>query len=130
VHGVPFELRLRPVASAPSQARHLLARWLGHRAGTPRGRDALLVVSELVTNGVIHDGGDDIVVRAEDSVGALTIEVVTTPRGAGAAPFPRPNIEPDEVGRGLAVVAAVCHDVEVHHDSLGRRIVCCSLSLG
>ena len=127
--GVPFELRLRPVASAPSEARQFLRRWLGNRARTPGGRDALLVVSELVTNGVIHDGGDDIVVRAEDGIEALTIEVVTTPRPEGVAPFPRPNVEPDEVGRGMAVVAAVCDDVDVHNDDFGRRIVCCYLTL-
>ncbi len=87
------------------------------------------MVDELVTNGVVHDGGDDIVVRAEDGIGAVTIEVITTPRAVGAPPFPRPNVEPDEVGRGMAVVAALCQDVDVHNDALGRRIVCCWLKL-
>ena len=59
----------------------------------------------------------------------MTIEVITTPRAVGAPPFPRPNVEPDEVGRGMAVVAALCQDVDVHNDALGRRIVCCWLKL-
>jgi len=88
-----------------------------------------VVVDELVTNGVVHDGGHDIVVRAEDGIAALRIEVVTTPRADGTPPFPRPNVEPDEVGRGMAVVAALCQDVDVHNDVLGRRTVCCWLKL-
>jgi histidine kinase-like protein len=125
-----LELRLAPLPTAPARARRALADWMGARARTKDGQAALVVVDELVMNGVVHDGGDDIVVRAEDGDGAVTIEVVTTPRAAGPPPFPRPNAEPDEVGRGMAVVAALCRDVNVHNDGFGRRIVCCWLTLG
>lgn len=123
-----LELRLAPLPLACSHARHALRAWLGPVAlSTRAGQDALVVVSELVTNGVVHDGGDNIVVRADNVDGCLEIQVVTTPRRPGTAPYPRPNVEPDEIGRGMTLVAAVCQDVQVHNDTVGRRVVTCSV---
>jgi len=125
-----LELRLPPLPSASGEVRHALAAWLGPVAVNTRpGQDALLVATELVTNGVVHDGGDEITVRADKIGGAVQIEVVTTPRRPGTPPYPRPNFDADEVGRGMALVAAVCQDVQVHNDGDGRRVVNCSVKL-
>ncbi len=125
-----LEVRLPPLPLASREGRHALAAWLGPLAlGTQPGQDALVVVSELVTNGVVHDGGDDIVVRADRVDGGVQIQVVTTPRLPGTPPYPRPNLDPDEIGRGMALVAAMCQDVRVHNEADGRRVVDCRLDL-
>jgi len=122
-------LRLPPVPTAPAKARHALAAWLGERAATPEGEDALLVVSELVTNGVVHNGGDEIVVRADDHGGGVDIGVTSTPLpGPGA--FGRRDGDGDGGGRAMAIVAAICGHVHVHNDERGRRVVSCGLTLG
>lgn len=101
----------------------------GQSAGGAGADDALVVVSELVTNGVVHDGGDDIKLRVEEADRCLTIDVVTTPRPEGLPPFPRPTADPNETGRGMTVVAALCQHVVTHNDSSGRRHVTCSIAL-
>jgi hypothetical protein len=99
---------------------------LGERATTSVGQDALVVVTELVTNGVIHNGGDEIVVCAEDHDESVGIWVRTTPLPSGHSPFPRPNVDAAETGRGMAMVAALCRDVRIQNTD-GRRVVTCEL---
>ena len=123
-------LRLAPVPTAPADARQAVAKWLAAQGTSgPPADDALLVVSELVTNGVIHDGGDHIALRAEHDGRCLTVTVVTTPRRPGVAAYERPAVGPDETGRGLGVVAAVCKDVLTHHQDAGARRTVCRLDL-
>ncbi|MEV5429075.1 SpoIIE family protein phosphatase [Streptomyces sp. NPDC052701] len=103
---------------APGSARALvrtaLADWTGLGApGTEHltdrlAEDALLVVSELVTNAVVHAGtGVELTCRLEET-GALLLEVrdhhpSRAPRGGESDP---PGGEP-EYGRGLRLVAAL-----------------------
>jgi hypothetical protein len=61
----PPELRVPPHCSTPAHARHAVAPWLvATGASSTAADDALVVISELVTNGIIRNGDGDIVVRA------------------------------------------------------------------
>ncbi|MGW5633830.1 SpoIIE family protein phosphatase [Streptomyces sp. NPDC003832] len=102
---------------APGSARALLRAGLAEWAelglpGTERhtGRladDAVLVVSELVTNAVVHAGTDiDLVCRMEEGTGAIVVEVGDhhpgrAPRDGAAEPAQGTA----EYGRGLNLVA-------------------------
>jgi hypothetical protein len=62
-----FERKFRPVLGELPGARGALRAWL-HDVGVDGDdatADVLVVTSELVTNGVFHDGGDLITVRAD-----------------------------------------------------------------
>ncbi|WAZ21654.1 SpoIIE family protein phosphatase [Streptomyces cinnabarinus] len=69
--------------------------------------DTVLVVSELVTNAVVHAGTDvELVCRAEDGTGAIVVEVsdrhpARAPRDGAA----EPAHGTPEYGRGLSLVA-------------------------
>jgi signal transduction histidine kinase len=69
--------------------------------------DALLVMSELVSNAVRHSGGgvgDVIRVDASERDGLLTLSV-TDPGTSGATPRLRPHAPDESGGLGLSIVA-------------------------
>jgi serine phosphatase RsbU (regulator of sigma subunit)/anti-sigma regulatory factor (Ser/Thr protein kinase) len=70
--------------------------------------DALVVVSELVTNAVVHAGTDvDVVLRMEET-GALVVEATDQhPSRAPRSTDPEPPHDCAEYGRGLRLVAAL-----------------------
>jgi anti-sigma regulatory factor (Ser/Thr protein kinase) len=83
-------------------------------------------VSELVTNGVIHDGGDDIVVRARIEDEQIRLEVLTADGPSG----PAANLRPEgETGRGIFIVASVTGGLEIEEAGPGRRRVTCRVPL-
>ncbi|MEU9732746.1 SpoIIE family protein phosphatase [Streptomyces sp. NPDC048002] len=102
---------------APGSARALLRAGLAAWAeldlpGTERHTDrlvddAVLVVSELVTNAVVHAGTDvELVCRMEEGTGAIVVEVGD--RHPGRAPrdgAAEPDRGTPEYGRGLGLVA-------------------------
>ncbi|MFH9977750.1 SpoIIE family protein phosphatase [Streptomyces sp. NPDC017179] len=103
-------------ALAPGAARALLraalTEWtdLGFEIGERLADDTLIVVSELVTNAVVHAGTDvELTCRLEPETGACVVEVCDhhpsrAPRDHGsAAPHETP-----EYGRGLRLIAALC----------------------
>jgi anti-sigma regulatory factor (Ser/Thr protein kinase) len=77
------------------------------RAGVAaaRQRDALLIVSELVTNAIEHGSGerDEIEVAWTLSSGTLRVAVIDAARGAGRPVTLTPNEERPR-GRGLHIV--------------------------
>ncbi|MEV5318263.1 ATP-binding SpoIIE family protein phosphatase [Streptomyces sp. NPDC052687] len=101
---------------APGAARRLLRtalrEWadLGLPGADRAGEDAAVVVSELVTNAVVHAGTDvDLVCRLEPDTGALVVEISDrhpsrAPRDGAADP----GHGTPEYGRGLRLVAALC----------------------
>ncbi|MEU9172777.1 SpoIIE family protein phosphatase [Streptomyces sp. NPDC048420] len=117
---------------APGSARALLRGALTEWAelGLPgaefltdrQGDDAVVVVSELVTNAVVHAGTDvELSCRLEARTGGLVVEVLDHhpsraprwgPPGAGEPPNesgrgPEPSYGTPEYGRGLRLVAAL-----------------------
>jgi anti-sigma regulatory factor (Ser/Thr protein kinase) len=105
---VPMEISTRFAlnARAPGAARH----WLDQLAGVlPGGRldDLRLVVSELVTNSVIHSdspGPDRVDVKVQVLPDRVHVEVVDFGRGFVAGVKRGP---PDEGGRGLAILQGI-----------------------
>lgn len=71
--------------------------------------DAVVVVSELVTNAVVHAGTDvELVCRLEAETGALVVEVLDHhPSRAPRDGSPEPPYGTPEYGRGLRLVAAL-----------------------
>lgn len=96
----PAELLLPASTQAPAAARAFL-----RRSGCPEHAldlldDALLLVSELVTNSVLH-GGPPIVLQVECDSEALRVRVRD---GSPALPRPRVAGVDAEGGRGMTLV--------------------------
>ena len=110
-------LRVDSVPDAVPRAR----RWIAERlAGTPAedvAADAELVVSELVTNALLH-GSAPVVVRV--AVGeTVRIEVSDGSRTAPMRPLARPDAM---TGRGLALVAALARGWGVEPENGGKVV--------
>jgi two-component sensor histidine kinase len=113
----PLRVELDNSDRAPGRARRILEPWLG---GLDCGEDvaegALIVVSELVTNAVMHTATDAVVVATFDDQ-RLRLEVHDgDPRGpvtlAGAAAG----------GFGMTIVAALCDAWGWEPTRLGKRV--------
>lgn len=101
-----FELAAHPGSVA--QARHLTrARLSGWAVSDDTCDTAVLVVSELVTNAIVHSASARVVCELHDGDDLVRIAV----RDEGCAPdepHPSPQRPDEEHGRGLLLVAAVC----------------------
>lgn len=91
--------------------------------GRERSRDdVLLVVSELVTNAIVHTASSHVVCELHDDDDRLRIAV----RDEGCAPGrPRANLrqQPEEEhGRGLLLVDALCHAWGAHEHGPGLLV--------
>jgi len=124
---VPLHCSFPPSPIAPSKARRATVAWLSDRGVPASAVDAaLIVVSELVANGVLHGGDDDVGLRLDIEGDEVCIEVTTAPAAPGAVPVRR---EPHEAGRGLTMVAACCDGVDVALDDVGNRRVSCRIAM-
>ncbi|MER6471970.1 ATP-binding protein [Streptomyces collinus] len=103
-----FELPALPpaVGTARRVVRDLLTVW--GVAETVRD-DAALVLSELVTNALVHAAGERVVCRVRHGVDRVRLEIEDQNRGR-ALPFPRKPGPDDQNGRGLFLVAALSDD--------------------
>jgi anti-sigma regulatory factor (Ser/Thr protein kinase) len=121
-----FERRFPPVPAELPPVRAALRAWL-HDVGVD-GEDAtadvLVVTSELLTNGVYHDGGDLITLRAERRPRDVSIEVTTVDHLPGRHPTYRDVEDSFEGGRGLAIVHALSHDYRVVRQDHERVTAC------
>ncbi|MER6124711.1 ATP-binding protein [Streptomyces sp. NPDC001795] len=101
-----FELPAHP--SSVAQARRLTrARLSGWAVCDDTCDTATLVVSELVTNAIVHTAGEHVVCELQDEDDLVRIAV----RDEGCAPGePHPVAQrpEEEHGRGLLLVAALC----------------------
>ncbi|WP_055491726.1 ATP-binding protein [Streptomyces sp. TP-A0356] len=101
-----FELAAHP--SSVARARRLTrARLSGWAVGEDTCDTAALVVSELVTNAIVHTAGEHVVCELHDQGDLVRIAV----RDEGCAPgepHPAPRGPEEEHGRGLLLVAALC----------------------
>lgn len=101
-----LRLRLRCDATAPALARRALAKLTAIEAIRD---DALLVVSELATNAVLHSGSlpeETVEVRADLVPAGLRIEVIDQGRSR-STPAPREANPLVPGGMGLRVVEAL-----------------------
>jgi anti-sigma regulatory factor (Ser/Thr protein kinase) len=95
-----LNLALASSTDAPKQARQAISELLARSGRTDLGADATVLVSELVTNAVLHAGGPITISAYLDST--LRVEVHDT----DTHPLPalrRPSAS-DKTGRGLHLV--------------------------
>ncbi|MFJ9857040.1 ATP-binding protein [Streptomyces albogriseolus] len=116
-----FELAAHPGSAA--QARRLArARLTGWSVCEDTCDTAALVVSELVTNAIVHTASSRVVCELHDGDDLLRIAV----RDEGCAPGrPRANTrqQPEEEhGRGLLLVDALCHAWGAHEHGPGLLV--------
>jgi anti-sigma regulatory factor (Ser/Thr protein kinase) len=124
-----FERKFPPQSAELPPARAALRAWLHHAGvdGEDAASDVLVVSSELVTNGVLHDGGDLITLRADRQDGDVSIEVTTVDHRPGQHPTYRDVDDSAEGGRGLDIVHALTHGYRVvRHDN--ERVTACQVS--
>ena len=103
----PRQERELPVSrEAPAQAREFLRGATCAEHHSEVLDDAVLMVSELVTNSVLH-GGPPVVVAVDCTEDSLQVRVRD---GSSELPAPRDAEQTDESGRGLALVAEMSAD--------------------
>lgn len=123
--GRSAELTLPARSTSPARARRFvestLAEW-----GVDGGDDAVLVVSELVTNGLLHARTPMTVRLADDAQGSVRLSV--SDGSARALEERRFSIE-SGTGRGLRLLASLAAEWGVEwHD--GGKTVWCRIPLG
>jgi anti-sigma regulatory factor (Ser/Thr protein kinase) len=115
----PRAERELPVSrEAPTLAREFLrnATCVEHHSEVLE--DAVLLVSELVTNSVLH-GGPPVVVAVDCTGDELQVRVRD---GSPYRPAPREAGDEDESGRGLALVAEMSDDWGVDPEPDGKHV--------
>lgn len=102
-----FELAAHP--GSPAQARRLTrARLTGWSVCEDTCDSAALIVSELVTNAIVHTATDVVVCELHD--GEELVRIAVRDQGcAPGQPQPSPQRGEEEHGRGLFLVDALCH---------------------
>jgi anti-sigma regulatory factor (Ser/Thr protein kinase) len=111
------EVHLNPTPTAPGDARRFVTDVLdGHASIEP----AKLIVSELVTNAVLHGGRDagrvTVVVQRDIGHGRVRLEVSQSKHHG----FLYPDQEPGHLGptgRGLMIVDAIASDWGIDDDT-------------
>jgi anti-sigma regulatory factor (Ser/Thr protein kinase) len=106
-----LEATLPHTNDAPLMARRSLAQWLASALSTQEMDDAELLVTELVTNAVVHGRGK-IILRADLSDERLLIEVID--EGHGFEREVRYHDFDRVGGRGLGIVDTVASRWGIH----------------
>ncbi len=125
--GATSTLRLDHEDSAPARARDAVAEHL-HECGAPASviGDAVLAVSELVTNAVLH-ARPPITLRitctppTDDAAGQVLLEVLD--RTLLRPRRQRPD-DDDEHGRGMNIVEAISSSWGIHRLAQGKSVWC------
>ncbi|MEV0600237.1 ATP-binding protein [Streptomyces sp. NPDC050315] len=111
---LPAEIRWVPAA------RHCVAAVLAQWRFPAADREAAeLVVDELTANAAQH-GRHDMTVHLSLRAGVLRISV--TDSGVPTVPRPTRDNDPDEHGRGLAIVELLAQEVRTSQSPLGRHV--------
>jgi len=112
-----FDVSLEHGPRAPAAARRMTRAALAGRPGWDEDRihEALLVVSELVTNAVVH-ALPPVVLRLQLEPGpGISLRVHVTDGGPGpVAGAATGSVDPDEHGRGLPVIVALTDCSGIH----------------
>jgi anti-sigma regulatory factor (Ser/Thr protein kinase) len=112
-----MRVELTDTDTAPAHARAMVGPWLADLGcGTAFVDDALIVVSELVTNSVLHAASDSVIVVLFDDH-RLRIEV------HDRDPHPPVEIDPSSAGGfGLAIIDALCDSWGWEPTDYGKRV--------
>lgn len=111
MNGESFEQDLPRMRGAPALARRSLSRWLAEDVERDQLRTAELLVSELVTNAVMHGRGK-ITLRAQIDEDRVLVEVID--EGGGFERTLRHGDFDAVGGRGLAIVDAEASRWGIH----------------
>ncbi|GFH39470.1 ATP-binding protein [Streptomyces pacificus] len=99
-------------ASRVAQARRIGAAWLRNVCRVPQGRvdSAEVVISELVSNAIVHGRGSTVGLRLRRTAGQVRLEV--DDRSPSAVPGPQQAGVGAERGRGLWLVKALVDELD------------------
>lgn len=114
------QIRLDATTTSPREARRFVADTLSRWGDDSLVEAAALLVSELVTNAVVHARSDvDVVVDRSGGRAVLRVEVHD-----GSAQRPMPGVFDLEAlsGRGLALIEAMSTRWGVEAHSAGKRV--------
>jgi anti-sigma regulatory factor (Ser/Thr protein kinase) len=112
------ELQLPVSRRAPALAREFLRGSTCAQHHSEVVDDAVLLVSELVTNSILH-GGPPVVVAVDCDEASLQVRVRD---GSPDLPAPRDAARGDENGRGLALVSEMSADWGVDTEGAGKHV--------
>ncbi|MFI1165447.1 ATP-binding protein [Streptomyces sp. NPDC020801] len=116
-HGFPLPHAPGGVGAVRRRVRAVLSGW---NLSAEAADDVLLVVSELVTNALVHARPPAILrLWRVPSAGRGAVHVEVTDQGPAAPPGPSSAPDPDEHGRGLGIVTALSARCGVHTHSGG-----------
>jgi len=121
---VPHEDRLdyTPLARSVTLARRRTARLVTEWGHPALAGDVALVVSELMTNALLHGSLRDRLIRVRITVTGVVLRVeVSDPRGE-RLPSPCPVSDTDQFGRGLLLVGALAHRWGWEPRSVGKTV--------
>jgi CheY-like chemotaxis protein len=118
-------MRLPNDLTSASKARRLVGEWCRDSGLDSIVDDAMLVVSELVTNAVLHARSEP-ELRLIPGVGALRIEVFDD---GESAPDPQLAGDDDEHGRGLLLIAVLSAAWGTEAAPDGRKVVWADLPI-
>ncbi len=115
-----FELAAHP--GSPAQARRLTrARLTGWSVCADTCDTAALVISELVTNAIVHTASSRVVCELHDHDDMVRIAVHDEGCAPGE-PHPSPQRPDEEHGRGLLLVDALCRAWGAHEHGPGLLV--------
>lgn len=113
-----LELPLPPLPESVSEARHALTSTCRSWSVPELTDAAVLVLSELVTNAVVH-AGTPLLLLAEHNGAGLTLAVAD---GSVAAPAVLPEDDDREDGRGMAIIEAMAAGWGFQRTVLGKVV--------
>jgi anti-sigma regulatory factor (Ser/Thr protein kinase) len=126
----PRSFRIQGGAGAPGRARDHLLEYLDPAGTSTRASDAVLIVSELVTNSVVHA---DVDARQTLSLELATcdhhLRITVTDAGSGLQPRLLPAHPERAGGVGLRMVDQLAVSWGVDRDPAGLTRVWCELPL-
>jgi len=109
---------LPPTGSSASAARRIIEAAIGEGDLTPLIDEALLLVTELVTNAIVH-AGTEIQLDVETDAHTLRVEVIDRTPGLIS---PQPPSETREGGRGLLLLDALADEWGTRHFGWGKSV--------
>lgn len=125
-----ISVRLRGGTGAPFRARMSVLSQLGEELAETAAADVALIVSELVTNSVLHANvGSDQTLTVECTALPDRLRITVTDPGSRMEPHVRSPDHNGSGGYGLAIIEVLCLAWGVVRDTVGTTSVWCELPL-